>query len=50
MEGRTDPDQPKDLTEREIQEVFESKVVWGEDLMRLGITGARVSTIEPRQG
>ena len=34
----------------EIQQVFDGKVVWGEDLMRLGITGARVSTIEPRQG
>ena len=34
----------------EIQQVFEGKVVWGEDLMRLGINGARVSTIEQRQG
>jgi ribonuclease BN (tRNA processing enzyme) len=34
----------------EIQQVFDGKVVWGEDLMRLGITGARVSTIEQRPG
>jgi len=24
-------------------------VVWGEDLMRLGLSGSRVSTIEPGQ-
>jgi ribonuclease BN (tRNA processing enzyme) len=34
----------------EIQEVFEGKVIWGEDLMRLGLSGSRVETIEPRQG
>ena len=34
----------------EIQEVFEGKVVWGEDLMRLGLSGSRVAHIETRQG
>jgi hypothetical protein len=34
----------------EIQEVFEGKVVWGEDLMRLGLSGSRVANIETRQG
>ena len=34
----------------EIQQVFDGKVVWVEDLMRLGINGARESTIEQRQG
>ena len=33
----------------EIQQVFDGKVIWGEDLMRLGIAGSRVDTIEPRQ-
>jgi hypothetical protein len=33
----------------EIQQVFDGKVVWGEDLMRLGLSGSRVSTIEPGQ-
>jgi ribonuclease BN (tRNA processing enzyme) len=34
----------------EIQEVFEGKVIWGEDLMRLTLADARVTTIESRQG
>src|SRR5262245_7778813 len=33
----------------EIQQVFDGKVIWGEDLMRLGLSGSRVSTIEPGQ-
>ena len=32
----------------EIQEVFEGTVIWGEDLMRLGVSGSKVTTIEPR--
>jgi hypothetical protein len=32
----------------EIQQVFEGTVIWGEDLMRLGISGSKVTTIEPR--
>ena len=34
----------------EIQQVFDGKVIWGEDLMRLGITGAKVSTIGKSRG
>jgi ribonuclease BN (tRNA processing enzyme) len=34
----------------EIQQVFSGRVIWGEDLMRLNLAGARVSTIETRQG
>jgi ribonuclease Z len=34
----------------EIQEVFEGKVIWGEDLMRLDLKGTQISTIEARQG
>jgi ribonuclease Z len=45
-------DQPgiREQIVHEIQEVFDGKVIWGEDLMRLGISGSRVTTIEPRQG
>jgi hypothetical protein len=32
----------------EIQEVYDGTVIWGEDLMRLGIAGSKVTTIEPR--
>jgi ribonuclease Z len=34
----------------EIQQVFSGRVIWGEDLMRLNLAGARVSTIETRPG
>jgi ribonuclease BN (tRNA processing enzyme) len=34
----------------EIQEVFEGRVIWGEDLMRLTLADARVTNIESRQG
>jgi ribonuclease BN (tRNA processing enzyme) len=34
----------------EIQEVFEGKVIWGEDLMQLGLSSSGIATIEPRQG
>jgi hypothetical protein len=45
-------DQPgiREQIVHEIQEVFTGKVIWGEDLMRLGLSGSVVSTIEPRQG
>ena len=33
----------------EIQDVFTGKVIWGEDLMRLGIAGNQVANIETRQ-
>ena len=32
----------------EIREVFDGQVIWGEDLMTLGVSGAGVSTIEKR--
>ena len=32
----------------EIQQVYEGKVIWGEDLMKLDIAGSKVSTIETR--
>jgi ribonuclease Z len=32
----------------EIQEVFEGRVIWGEDLMTLDLSGSRVSAIEAR--
>jgi ribonuclease BN (tRNA processing enzyme) len=34
----------------EIQDVFDGKVIWGEDKMRLSISGSRVANIEPRLG
>jgi ribonuclease Z len=34
----------------EIQQVFQGKVIWGEDLMRLSLTGSRLAPIETRQG
>lgn len=34
----------------EIRTVFDGKVIWGADLMRLTPAGLRVSTIESRQG
>ena len=45
-------DQPaiREQIVHEIQNVFEGKVIWGEDLMRLDIAGTRVAAIEPRQG
>lgn len=43
-------DQPtiREQIVHEIQQQFEGKVVWGEDLMRLGLSGARVGGIETR--
>jgi len=45
-------DQPgiREQIVHEIQQVFDGKVVWGEDLMRLGLSGARVQAIESRRG
>jgi ribonuclease BN (tRNA processing enzyme) len=44
-------DQPtiREQIVHEIQQEFDGKVVWGEDLMRLGLTGARVGGIETAQ-
>jgi ribonuclease Z len=33
----------------EIQEVYDGTVIWGEDLMKLGVVNAKVSTIETKQ-
>jgi ribonuclease BN (tRNA processing enzyme) len=43
-------DQPaiREQIVHEIQEVFEGKVIWGEDLMRLTVADARVTSIESR--
>jgi ribonuclease BN (tRNA processing enzyme) len=43
-------DQPsiREQIVHEIQNVFEGKVIWGEDLMRLDLAAIRVSTIEKR--
>ena len=48
--GQIDQPGVRELIVHEIQEVFEGKVIWGEDLMRLTPADARVSTIESRQG
>lgn len=34
----------------EIRRVFDGKLIWGEDLMRLSPAGARLANIEPRTG
>ena len=43
-------DQPtiREQIVHEIQQEFEGKVVWGEDLMRLGLSGTRIGGIETR--
>jgi ribonuclease Z len=33
----------------EIQEIYNGTVIWGEDLMKLGVVNAKVSTIETKQ-
>ena len=45
-------DQPgiREQIVHEIQEVFDGKVIWGEDLMKLGVVNAKVTTIETKQG
>lgn len=48
--GQIDQPSVREQIVHEIQNVFEGKVIWGEDLMRLTVTGARVSAIETRQG
>jgi ribonuclease Z len=48
--GQIDQPGVRELIVHEIQNAFEGKVIWGEDLMRLTPAGARVSTIESRQG
>lgn len=45
-------DQPgiREQIVHEIQQVFDGTVIWGEDLMKLGVVNARISTIETKQG
>jgi len=44
-------DQPtiREQIVHEIRQVFDGKLVWGEDLMKLGMVNARISTIETKQ-
>ena len=48
--GQIDRPAVREQIVHEIQNVFEGKVIWGEDLMRLTLADARISTIESRQG
>ena len=45
-------DQPtiREQIVHEIQRIFDGKLIWGEDLMRLNPAGAKVANIEPRTG
>ena len=45
-------DQPtvREQIVHEIQQIYSGKVIWGEDLMRLGLTGKAIGGIETRQG
>jgi len=44
-------DQPtvREQIVHEIQQIYSGKVIWGEDLMRLGLTGKAIGAIETRQ-
>jgi ribonuclease BN (tRNA processing enzyme) len=48
--GQIDRPSVREQIVHEIQDVFEGKVIWGEDLMRLTCAEARMSAIESRQG
>jgi ribonuclease Z len=45
-------DQPtiREQIVHEIRKVFDGKLIWGEDLMRLNPAGAKLANIEPRTG
>lgn len=45
-------DQPtiREQIVHEIRQIFDGKLVWGEDLMKLGLADAKVSTIERKTG
>ena len=47
--GQIDQPAVREQIVHEIRQVFDGKVVWGEDLMRLTPTDARMATIESRQ-
>ena len=44
-------DQPgiREQIVHEIQDVFDGTVIWGEDLMKVGMVNAKISTIETKQ-
>jgi ribonuclease BN (tRNA processing enzyme) len=44
--GQIDQPRIREQIVHEIQQVFEGKVVWGEDLMELGLTSPTIATIE----
>ena len=48
--GQIDQPTVREQIVHEVQNVFEGRVIWGEDLMRLTLAGSQVSTIESRQG
>ena len=48
--GQIDQPSVREQIVHEIQNVFQGKVIWGEDLMRLTLSGSRVLAIESRQG
>ena len=45
-------DQPtiREQIVHEIRRVFDGKLIWGEDLMRLSPAGTKLANIEPRTG
>ena len=47
--GQIDQPSVREQIVHEIQNVYDGKVIWGADLMRLTPALARVSTIESRQ-
>lgn len=47
--GQIDQPGVREQIVHEIMDVFDGEVIWGEDLMRLTLANARVSTIESRQ-
>jgi ribonuclease BN (tRNA processing enzyme) len=44
--GQIDQPRIREQIVHEIQQVFDGKVVWGEDLMQLSLTGPTIATIE----
>jgi len=46
LHGQIDQPRIREQIVHEIQQVFDGKVVWGEDLMQLSLTGPTITTIE----
>jgi ribonuclease BN (tRNA processing enzyme) len=44
--GQIDQPRIREQIVHEIQQVFDGKVVWGEDLMQLSLTGPTIASIE----